>query len=127
MYEPQPKLSIGIPVYNGENFIDELLTELRHQTFQDFEIVICDNASTDRTREICERHARDNPRIRYYRNEANLGVHANFDRVFSLSRAPLFKWAAHDDLYEPTYLERCLRVIEEHPDVVGVHSASVYV
>jgi glycosyltransferase involved in cell wall biosynthesis len=120
--ESQPELSIGIPVFNGENFLEELLIALRNQTFNTFEIVICDNGSTDRTGQLCLDHAAKDPRIRYYRNERNLGANPNFNKVFALSRAPLFKWAAHDDLYEPTYLEKCVRILRENPDVVLAHS-----
>jgi glycosyltransferase involved in cell wall biosynthesis len=123
----RPVLSIGIPVYNGGEFLDELLTNLQGQTFEDFEIIICDNASTDGTREICEAHAREDSRIRYYRNDINLGAHANYNKVFSLSRTALFKFAACDDLLEPTYLEKCVQILNENPDVIGAHSFPLYV
>jgi glycosyltransferase involved in cell wall biosynthesis len=119
--EPQLRLSIGIPVFNGEKFLEEVLISFKNQTFEDYEIVISDNASVDRTRLICLDYAAKDPRIRYYRNERNLGANPNFNRVFALARAPLFKWAAHDDLYTPTYLEKCIRVLDENPDVVLVH------
>jgi glycosyltransferase involved in cell wall biosynthesis len=123
----QPRLSIGIPVYNGENFLGELLTSLRDQTFNDFEIVICDNASTDGTEKICKEYAALDSRIRYHRNETNIGANRNFNKVFQLSTAPLFKWSAHDDLYEPTYLEGCVKILDENPDIIGAHSAPLYV
>ena len=123
----KPRLSIGIPVYNGKEFVGELLESLRVQTFQDFEIIVCDNASTDNTQEICLQHANSDPRIRYYRNQANLGSNLNHNKVFSLCHAPLFKWAAHDDLYVASFLEKCVKVLDENPDVVVAHSASLYV
>jgi glycosyltransferase involved in cell wall biosynthesis len=123
----QPRLSIGIPVYNGENFLSEVLTSLREQTFDDFEILICDNASTDRTQEICKEYAARDSRIRYYRNDTNIGANRNFNKVFQLSTAPLFKWSAHDDLYEPTYLEECVKILDENPDIIGAHSAPRYI
>src|SRR5262249_23852552 len=123
----RPKLSIGIPVYNGERFIAELLANLQAQTFKDLEIIICDNASQDRTPEICERYAKEDSRIRYYRNDVNIGAGKNFDKVFNLSRAELFKWTACDDLLESTYLEKCVQILEENPDVIGAHSLAVYV
>jgi glycosyltransferase involved in cell wall biosynthesis len=127
MMRTQPKLSIGIPVYNGEKFIDELLMNLQAQTFKNFEILICDNASNDSTQEICKKHARQDSRIHYYRNDVNIGASANFDKVFSLSRAEFFKWAACDDLLESTYLEKCLKILRENTDVVGAHSLPLYV
>ena len=113
-----PKLSIGIPVYNGERFLPALFANLTAQTFRDFEIVVSDNASTDLTAQICDEWMRRDPRIRYHRNARNLGACANFNQVFALSKGPLFKWAACDDSYGPGYLEACVRILDEHPDVV---------
>ena len=84
-----PRLSIGLPVYNGERYLAEAFDCFLAQTFQDFEIIVCDNASTDRTAEICRSFAQRDPRIRYYRNEKNLGAIPNFNRVFELSRSRL--------------------------------------
>jgi glycosyltransferase involved in cell wall biosynthesis len=122
-----PRLSIGIPVYDGENYLAELLDCLLKQTFRDFEIVISDNASTDRTAEICSDYANRDGRIRYVRNERNIGAARNFNRVFELARAPYFKWTAHDDFYHPTYLERCLEAIEQDPEVVLCHSGVYFI
>ncbi len=113
-----PKLSIGVPVYNGERFLPALFETLTTQTFRDFEIVISDNASTDQTPIICAEWAKRDPRIRYHRNPRNLGACANFNKVFELSEAPLFKWAACDDSYGPTYLEACVRIMDSDPDIV---------
>src|ERR1700751_3293571 len=109
-----PKLSIGIPVFNGQEFLPELLDSLLAQTFGDFEILICDNASTDRTPQICSEYARRDSRVRFVRNQRNLGAVANFNRVFELSTAPLFKWAAHDDLYHQAYLDACVSLLEKN-------------
>ena len=95
-------------MFNGQEFLPELLDSLLAQTFRDFEILICDNASSDRTAQICREYERHDSRIRYICNERNLGAVANFNRVFELSTAPLFKWAAHDDLYHAAYLTRAL-------------------
>jgi glycosyltransferase involved in cell wall biosynthesis len=122
-----PKLSIGIPVFNGQEFLPELLDSLLAQTFRDFEILICDNASSDRTQQICCEYQRCDARIHYVRNQRNLGAIANFNRVFELSTAPLFKWAAHDDLHHEAYLETCVRLLEENPDVVLAHTGTAFV
>jgi len=121
------RLSIGLPVYNGERYLAEAFDGFLAQTFQDFEIVVSDNASTDHTAEICRSFAERDPRIRYYRNEKNLGAIPNFNRVFELSRLPLFKWAAHDDLYHPRYIETCIRILDENPDVILAHSKTAFV
>ena len=122
-----PRLSIGLPVYNGERYLAEAFDCFLAQSFQDFEIIICDNASTDRTAEICRSYAQRDPRLRYYRNEKNLGAIPNFNRVFELSRSRFFKWAAHDDLYHPRYIETCIRILDENPDVILAHSKTAFV
>jgi glycosyltransferase involved in cell wall biosynthesis len=122
-----PRLSIGIPVYNGQEFLPELLDSLLNQTFGDFEILICDNASTDRTQEICREFQRRDDRIHHVRNDRNLGAVANFNRVFELTTAPLFKWAAHDDLYRADYLNVCVRLIDEGPGVVLAHTGTAFI
>jgi glycosyltransferase involved in cell wall biosynthesis len=122
-----PKLSIGIPVFNGEALLPELLDSLLAQTFADFEILICDNASSDGTPQICGEYERRDSRIRYIRNKRNVGAIANFNRVFELSAAPLFKWAAHDDLYHKAYLDACVRLLEENPDVILAHTGTAFI
>jgi glycosyltransferase involved in cell wall biosynthesis len=122
-----PKLSIGIPAFNGEQFLPEALDGLLNQTFEDFEILICDNASSDRTLQICREYERRDSRVHCMSNERNLGAVANFNRVFELSTSPLFKWAAHDDDHHPTYLETCVRLLEENPDVVLAHTSTAFI
>ena len=118
----QPRVSIGIPVYNGENYLAEALDSLLRQTYLDFEILISDNASTDRTAEICRDYAARDGRIRYVRQDRNIGAGPNHNRVLELSQSPYFKWAAHDDLYAPTYLEKCVAILDRDPDVVLAHA-----
>jgi glycosyltransferase involved in cell wall biosynthesis len=118
MSNHRPRASIGMPVYNGERFLKEALDSILAQTFEDFELIISDNASTDRTQEICRVYAAQDRRIRYYRNEQNLGAAWNYNRVFELSTGEYFKWATHDDLCAPEYLERCVEVLDHHPAVV---------
>ena len=114
----QPLVSLGIPVYNGENYLSECIECLLAQTFENFEIVISDNASTDGTQEICERYAAQDKRIRYDRCDHNLGAAPNFNRVFELSRAPYFKWVAHDDLVGKEFLEIALDIMKKDPGIV---------
>lgn len=113
-----PKVSIGIPVYNGENYLEEAIQSLLGQTFKDFELIITDNCSTDRTGEICQKYVTLDPRVRYFRNETNLGCTGNFNLGFQYARGKYFKWAPHDDVYEPTFLEKCVNVLENDPCVV---------
>ena len=116
------QVSIGVPAYNGEKYLAETLDSLLAQSFKDFEIVISDNASTDRTAEICRSYQNKDARVRYFRSERNLGAAWNHNRVFELSSAPLFKWAACDDLHEPLFLERCVEALYNDPGVVLSHT-----
>lgn len=122
MAERKPRVSIGLPVYNGEQLLAATLDTLLNQTFEDFELIISDNASTDRTQEICEAYAARDPRIRYYRSPKNRGAGWNFNRVFELATGAYFKWAAHDDLCEPTLIQRCVDVLDQDPSVVLCYS-----
>lgn len=113
-----PHVSIGLPVFNGEQFLPDALDSLLAQTFTDFEIIIVDNCSSDRTPEICRRYAERDSRIRYFRNPENIGVNPNWRRVFSYARGAYFKWSTHDDRYAPEFLEKCLAVLDRDSGVV---------
>lgn len=117
-----------MPVYNGERWIEATIGSLQRQTFADFELIISDNASEDRTGEICTRMAAADARIRYVRNARNIGANRNYVAVLALARASYFKWASSNDLCEPRFLECCVRVLDERPDVVLAYPrASVFV
>jgi glycosyltransferase involved in cell wall biosynthesis len=118
MDSSNPRVSIGLPVFNGDEYIEEALHSLLAQTHADFELIISDNASTDRTEQICRRYAAKDDRIRYFRNENNLGAAKNFNQLFELSSGEYFKWAAHDDLCAPEHLQRCVEVLDREPNVV---------
>jgi glycosyltransferase involved in cell wall biosynthesis len=113
-----PTVSIGVPVYNGERFLAASLDSLLAQTFEDFELVISDNASTDGTEEICRDYAGRDPRIRYLRRETNRGAAWNFNSLVAETAGPYFKWASHDDVHAPTYVERCLDELRDGGDRV---------
>ena len=110
-------MSFGVPVYNGEAGIDAALESLRAQTFDDLEIIVSDNASTDGTEEICRNHARLDPRVRYVRNAKNVGVARNFNGLFRLASGRYFKWAPHDDVLAPEFLARCVDALDADPAV----------
>ena len=112
----RPRVSIGLPVYNGENYLRQGIESLLGQTYTDFELIIADNASTDSTEEICRGYAGDDPRVRYFRHESNRGASYNFNYVVHQARGRYFKWHAHDDACLPEYLERCVGVLDEAPE-----------
>ncbi len=122
-----PRLSIGLPVYNGEQFLSEALDSLLGQTYRDFELIVSDNASTDATADICRRYADQDSRIRYIRQPRNIGLIANHDFVMEEARGELFKCAAYDDLYGRDLLQRCIEALDEDPDAVLAHSWSVVI
>lgn len=122
-----PKVSIGVPVYNGEKYLEGCLCNLLAQSFADFEIIISDNCSTDKTRSICETIAAADARVRYYRAEANQGATWNFNRVVELASAPYFKWAAYDDLISPDYLTACVRILDAEPTTVIAYGATTII
>jgi glycosyltransferase involved in cell wall biosynthesis len=127
MSNHQPRLSIGLPVYNGEKFIKEAIDSLLAQTFEDFELIISDNASTDKTEEICRAYAAQDKRIRYYRNQKNIGCSPNFNRVFELSSGEYFKWAAHDDLHAGDFLMKCVEILDQDPTIILCHSKVYFI
>lgn len=111
-----PSIAIGLPVYNGAQFIAGAIENLLAQTHRDFELIISDNASTDDTETICRRFLRD-PRVRYYRQEQNQGPFPNFAFVLNMAASPHFMWAAADDRWKPRFIERCLQVLDARPEV----------
>ena len=119
-----PRLTIGLPVYNGEKYLAQSLDALLGQSYQDFELIIADNASTDGTADICQRYAQQDSRVRYIRQPTNVGLAPNHNLVVEQARGELFKWAASDDLYARELIERCVDALDEHPDVVLAHSWS---
>lgn len=118
----RPFVSIGLPVYNGSAHLPEALDSIAAQSLTDYEVVICDNASTDRTQAICEARARQDARIRYSRNSSNIGADRNYDRCFELSSGKYFLALAHDDRLHPDYLASVVRVLESDPAVVFCHT-----
>jgi hypothetical protein len=118
MDEQLAAVSVGLPVYNGARYLPEAVDSLLAQTFEDFELIISDNGSTDETERICRAYERRDPRIRYVRSEVNRGLLWNFRRVLELARAPRFKWMAHDDICAPAFLRRCMEELDADAGIV---------
>ena len=117
-----PRVSIGLPVFNGEKYLEKTLDSILNQTYRNFELIISDNASADNTPKICHAYSTKDDRIKYYRNKLNLGAAMNFNRVFNLSSGEYFKWAAYDDILSPEYLSKCISVLDQNPSIVLCHS-----
>ena len=117
-----PRLSVGLPVYNGENYLAESLEAMLGQSYEDFELIISDNASTDGTADICRRYGKQDSRIRYIRQPRNIGLAPNHNFVLEQARGELFKWASDDDLYARDLIKCCVDALDEYPHVVLAQS-----
>jgi glycosyltransferase involved in cell wall biosynthesis len=122
MEQSKPRVSIGLAVYNGDIYLEQSISSILAQTYQGFELIISDNASTDQTEAICRKFAAQDARIRYSRNASNIGGANNHNRTIALARGEYFRWAAHDDVCEPTLIEKCVAVLDRNPDVVLCYS-----
>lgn len=117
-HSPAPLLSIGVPVFNGAAHLREALDSLLAQDVGDLELVISDNASTDATLEICQEYAARDSRVRYHRNETNIGLAHNYNRTFELSRGRFFMWGSDDDVWDPRFAGLCIQRLKQAPEAV---------
>src|SRR5262245_13501304 len=119
-----PFVSIGMPVYNEELHLEDALRSLLSQSFKDFELIISDNASTDRTGEICLTYAAKDPRVRYSRMKTNVGAIANANHVVQLANAPYFFFASGHDIRHETFIGRCIAILDHDTSVVLCYAAA---
>ncbi len=113
-----PRISVTLPVFNGERYLAQAIRSILDQTYRDFELIISDNASIDRTEDICRSFEAQDRRIRYVRQPRNIGASPNFNVCYALASGEYFKWAAHDDYLEPEYLADCVAALDAEPDAV---------
>ncbi len=116
-----------MPVYNGERYLESAIQSVLDQTYDDFELIIADNASTDRSADICRDFAAQDARIRYLRNEQNIGAAANYNLLFQEAQCEFFRWNNSDDLLEPTLHEKCYRALRDNPDAVLAAGTTVLI
>lgn len=119
-------ISIGLPVYNGGSTLRASLESLLDQTFSNFEIILSDNCSTDQTQAICEEFARKDKRITYIRQTVNIGAFSNFTFVLGRAKSEYFMWAAHDDFWKPSFIEKNLSLLRQFPDAVSAISKVLF-
>src|ERR1700677_2397739 len=117
-----PLLSIGLFLYNGDRFLEAAIDSILNQTFRDFELIISDNCSTDRSGEICRRFAAQDSRVRYYRAEHTMSAGWNLRDVYFKAVGKYFKWATHDDMIQPDYLRLCIDALEADDSLVVAHT-----
>lgn len=119
--ESHPEVTIGIPVFNGENYLSFAIESVLNQTHTDIRLLISDNNSTDSTQDICQKYSKLDSRVTYFRQSDNIGGAPNYNFVFNQCKSPYFKWLAHDDVMMPEYIERCLKILKENPYLSVVH------
>ena len=117
-------MTVGLPVYNGENYLSQAIDSILSQTFGDLRLIISDNASVDATEQICREAALSDPRIEYHRQTVNRGAAANYNFAVDLAGGEYFMWHAHDDLRAPEYLELAIEAFDRHPKASIVFSRS---
>jgi glycosyltransferase involved in cell wall biosynthesis len=122
-----PRLCVGLPVYNGDRFLEEALDSVLSQTFADFELIVCDNASEDDTPRIVERYMARDARIHYLRHERNIGASANFLAAWQQCRSVYFKWMAGDDLCDPRFFAACVEALDARPEAGLVYPKAAFV
>jgi len=120
-----PRVSVGMPAYNAAPFVAAAIEAVLAQTFADFELIVCDNASTDDTVAICERYTGLDSRVRLLRNGTNLGAHPNYRKAADAARGTYFKWASANDLIAANFLGECVRTLDAHPDAVLAFGSTV--
>lgn len=118
----RPRVSIGLPVYNGAAYLAQSIESVLGQTYGDLELVISDNASEDGTEDICRAYAARDGRVRYHRCDRNMGASANFDAVYYLSRGEFFRWQNHDDVMLPTCVEKSVAALDADSAAILCHT-----
>ena len=126
LYPTEKRLvSIGLPVYNGEDYIDEALQSLLDQTYENIEIIVSDNCSTDQTEHKVKKIAQKDNRIFFYKNKKNYGASYNFNLTVKLSKGSYFKWASHDDVCDQKFIESCMDVLEQDDSAVLAYTDEI--
>jgi glycosyltransferase involved in cell wall biosynthesis len=123
----RPTVSICLPVYNGERYIRYAIKSILEQTFEDFELIISDNASTDATADISREATARDPRVHYYRVDVNRGSAWNHNRTFKLAKGRYVAWIGHDDVMAKEYIARCVETLEKDPGAVLCFAAYNYI
>lgn len=127
MSSSSPKVSIGLPVYNGERYLAETIDSILAQTYADFELIISDNCSTDSSQEICRHYVEQDSRVRFVPSDINRGWAGNYRRVLELARGPYFRWAPSDDVFAPESVAACVEALDAHPDAVLCYPKTILI
>jgi glycosyltransferase involved in cell wall biosynthesis len=120
-------VSLGLPIYNEETYLKQTLDSILKQDYEDFELIISDNASTDNSPQICQKYANKDSRIRYYQNLTNIGATGNFQKVVELAKGDYFAWVAGHDLWHTQFLSRCIKVLSQDESIVLCHPQAMWI
>ena len=127
MEKYQPRISIGLPIYNEETYLQKTLESILGQDYQNFELIISDNASSDNTPEICQEYTHKDDRIRYCPNPTNIGASGNFKKVVELAQGDYFVWVSGHDLWHPQFLSHCVEVMSQDESIVLCHPQAMWI
>ena len=119
-------VTIGIPVYNESDYLDETINSAISQTLSDIEIIVSDNASTDNSFEIANRYSESDPRVRVIRQTENIGAHNNFQFLLSEAKTPYFVWLGGHDVFESDYLEKAVDFLDKDQEAVMVYPINAF-
>src|SRR3954447_17454687 len=126
MSTPEPLVSVGIPTYNRAATLERAVRSVLAQTYPNVEVVVSDDASPDDTMSMLERVAAEDARLRFERNDRNLGHAGNFRRVMERASGEYFMWLSDDDYVDPGYVEACLAALRADPSLVLVGGQGRY-
>lgn len=121
----QQKISIGLPIFNASGFLQKRITNILSMNFQEFELIISDNCSTDSSKKICQEFMKKDSRIKFYQQEKNVGAHENFKFVLEKAQSEFFIWTAASDIWDNTFLEKNLQTLLKNPNLVGCISKMI--
>jgi len=120
-------ISVGMPVFNEEKYLKETVESILNQDYDKFELIISDNASTDKTEDICLELAQKDGRIKYIRNRANVGAYENFSNVFRKASGEFFMFAGGHDLWSSNFMSACLQTLQDYPSTVLSCASTVWI
>ena len=125
MSEKLPRVSVGLPVYNGEDYVAQAIESILKQTFTDFEFIISDNCSNDHTEKICLEYGLRDSRIQYYRQPKNLGATPNENFLVGKARGEYFIWINHDDVFGTALIEKAVKILDRRASVMVAYGKMV--
>lgn len=121
------QLTIGMPVFNDKDFIRKSLDSLLSQTYTGFELIISDDGSNDGSEDVCREYTLKDKRIKYIRQEKNLGISKNMQFLLSLCQTEYFMWAGDDDLYDPNFINYHIEALKKNPDAVSAFGGCILI